>query len=211
MNKNKGITKFFGKHTYNKLYTYDEFSELSENEIKNADVNLLSDQEKIYLEYSKINLQRTTRIHKTFKPNDNVVKLIMQFDKPQTWLMITEHWCGDSAQNLPYFVMYAKFNPLINIQIVLRDSNLEAIDDYFNSPTARSIPKIIGFDENGDELFIWGARPKIAQDLVMQLKAEGFSKEEFNEKLHLWYGRNRGKELEKEMISLFSTLLKKIV
>lgn len=206
---NKAINKFFGKHKITKTYSYDEFTKLSEHKINNADESLLSDDEKFYLEYSKINLVRTNRINKTFKPNEDVVDLIKQLNKPQTWLVVTENWCGDSAQNLPYFAKYAEFSPNINLQIILRDSNLEAVDEYFNSPTARSIPKIIGFDEDGDEIFIWGARPKIAQDLVMQLKAEGFSKEEFNEKLHLWYGRNRGKELEKEMIALFNSLLKK--
>lgn len=57
---------------------------------------------------------------------------------------------------------------------------------------------------------IRGPRPKFAQDLVNQLKSEGF-KEKFNEQLHLWYGRNRGKELELEMINLFTGVLSKIL
>jgi hypothetical protein len=34
------------------------------------------------------------------------------------------------------------------------------------------------------------------------LKSEGIVKPELYEKLHLWYGRNRGKEIEGEMLKL---------
>jgi len=90
--------------------------------------------------------------------------------------------------------------------VVLRDSNLETIDNYFSEGNPRSIPKIVVFDKDANELFIWGPRPKFAQDLAQQLKAEGYSNKEFNEKLHLWYGRNRVKELEKELAALFKNI-----
>ena len=63
----------------------------------------------------------------------------------------------------------------------------------------------MGVDSNGNEIFTWGARPKVAQELVSKLKDEGFSKEDFNHKLHLWYGKNRGKELEKELVILLNS------
>lgn len=201
---NLGITNFFKESEIGKLYTYAEFIKLSEDKIKNTDVDKLSEHDKIYYNHTKINLQRTNRINKTFTPNTQLVEIFNNFKSAQTWLIITEDWCGDSAQNLPYFIKYAEQNKNIEIFIILRDSNLEAVDNYFNSKTARSIPKIIGFDENGKELFVWGSRPKFAQDLVQQLKSEGYSSGEFTEQLHLWYGRNRGKELELEMINLFT-------
>ncbi len=203
---NNALKVFFGKNKIEKLYSYDEFLILSEKRINNNITDSLSDHDRNLLEYAKINWQRTKRVEKTFKPNSELIKIIEKIEKPQTWLVITEDWCGDSAQNLGYFINYAKYSSKIEIIIILRDSNIEAVDEYFNSPTARSIPKIIGFDEAGKELFVWGARPKVAQDLVNQLKAEGYSNNEFNEKLHLWYGRNRGKELEKEIMGIFNNL-----
>ncbi len=205
---NNAVKKFFNGFEVGKLYSYKEYIEDSEQKIIGSNEELLTDKEKINLNYRKINLQRTKRIQKIFKPDSELVEIIQKFDKPQTWLIITEDWCGDSAQNLPYFIKYAEFNSNIEIIIILRDSNLEAIDNYFKSNKGRSIPKVIGFDEEGNELFIWGARPKVAQDLVSQLRAEGYTKEQFNEQLHLWYGRNRGKELLHEMKILFSKILK---
>jgi len=203
----KVINNFFKNHEMTKIYTYSEFMELSESNINNAIVEDLDEQGKIYHEYRKLNMHRINRIQKVFKPNEQIVSKIKQIKNPQTWLVVTEDWCGDSAQNLPYFVKYLEYNPKISLRIILRDQNLDVIDAYIKDGNPRSIPKIIGFDENGNQLFIWGPRPKFAQDLVQQLKSEGYSKKEFNEKLHLWYGRNRGKELEIELLKLFSNLV----
>ncbi len=200
------ISKFFKDSQPNKIYTYEEYINLSEDKINNTNVEELEGQEKIYFEYRKMNLHRTNRIQKTFKPDEELVDKIKNISKPQTWLVITEDWCGDSAQNLPYILSYIENNPLIELLIILRDSNLEAIDNYFVEGNPRSIPKIISFDEDGNELFIWGPRPKFAQDLVQQLKAEGYTKDEFNKELHLWYGRNKGKELEKELVAIFNNM-----
>jgi hypothetical protein len=205
---NTAVKKFFNGFEVGEVNTYKKYIEDSEQKTISADEELLTDNEKINLNYRKINLQRRKRIEKTFKQDPELVEIFQKFNNPQTWLVITEDWCGDSAQNLPYFVKYAEFNSNIEIIIISRDNNLEAIDSYFKSKNGRSIPKIIGFDEEGNELFIWGARPKVAQDLVSQLKAEGYTKEQFNEHLHLWYGRNRGKELIHEMKILFSEVLK---
>jgi Thioredoxin len=200
------ISKFFKDNQPNKIYIYEEYINLSKDKINNTKVEELEGQEKIYFEYRKMNLHRTNRIQKTFKPDEELVDKIKNISKPQTWLVITEDWCGDSAQNLPYILSYIESNPLIELLIILRDNNLETIDNYFVEGNPRSIPKIVGFDESGNELFIWGPRPKFAQDLVQQLKAEGYTKDEFNKELHLWYGRNKGKELEKELVAIFNKM-----
>ena len=86
----------------------------------------------------------------------------------------------------------------------------QAIDNYFNEGNPRSIPKIVGFNEHGEELFIWGPRPKTAQDLVMQLISERYSNEEINKELHLWYSQNRGEELQEEFIYILKNITEKL-
>ena len=115
--------------------------------------------------------------------------------------MITESWCGDSAQNLPVVAKLAALNSNIDFKIVLRDSNLEFMDLYLTNG-GRSIPKLIAFDKNNDELFNWGPRPAEAQKLFSDLKKDGMEVSEIHKELHLWYGRNRGKEVEKEIAEL---------
>ena len=88
------------------------------------------------------------------------------------------------------------------MKIILRDDNLEFADEVIKEGNPRSIPKVLGYSENGELLFIWGARPKEAQAIVDNAKDEGKSKEEFSNELHLWYARNKGKALEEEFIAL---------
>ncbi|MEE9429671.1 MAG: thioredoxin family protein [Melioribacteraceae bacterium] len=206
---NKTIEHFKNEKQLPNYHTYSEFVKNIEFKLIEDNYNLLSDEDKNRLDIIKINFQRMKRIQKTFtkvissgKINTELVELISKIDEPQTWLVITEDWCGDSAQNIPYFYEYAKLNKNINFEIILRDENLDLLENYFTSGNPKSIPKIVGFDKNGNEIFIWGARPKVAQDLVMMWKAEGLDKDEFNKKLHLWYGRDRGKKLEKEIIKM---------
>ncbi|MBZ0200318.1 MAG: thioredoxin family protein, partial [Ignavibacteriaceae bacterium] len=67
-----------------------------------------------------------------------------------------------------------------------------------------SIPVFVAFDEIGNQLFKWGPRPQGAIDLIKQVKEAGIDKSALYEKLHLWYGRNRGVEIDKELTKLIS-------
>lgn len=156
----------------------------------------------------KLNLQRTTRINKTYEVDSGLKKLTANIKSPQLWMVITENWCGDSAQNLPYIAKIAACNPLINFRILLRDQNLDIMDLYLTEGKSRSIPKLVVFDEHGTELAQWGPRPVEAQELVKEAKAASKSKEDFIQDLHLWYGRNHGKNLENEFKVILEHLVK---
>jgi len=169
----------------------------------------LSKEDLIDLEHVKLNYQRSSRILRTHKINDNLFHLIKQISSLQIWMLLTEDWCGDSAQNIPYIVKMAECNSMINLRILLRDQNTDIIDLYLSDSNSRSIPKLVAFNENGDELFQWGPRPKEAQELVRKLKSEGLSKEEYILQLHLWYGKNRRKNLELEFIQIIEELISK--
>jgi hypothetical protein len=190
----------------NDFITYDTFQEQFKKQVSVSDLDLLSDSDKKYFEYRKLNFQRSSRLEKTFEPKDETKILFAQIKTRQTWVVITESWCGDSAQNLPIIAKLAHLNNKINFKIVLRDSNLDFMDLYLTDG-GRSIPKLIVFDENNDELFQWGPRPKIAKNLFIRLKNEGMEKSEINKELHLWYGRDKGKEVENEIILSLKQIL----
>ncbi len=193
--------KFFEEKRAHNGLTYTEYMKNTIEEIENTNTESLNEKDKKTLEYKKLNLQRSTRIEKHYTPSVELKEIIESISEPQLWMVITENWCGDSAQNLPYIAAAAALNPKINFRIILRDSNPDIMDLYLTNGN-RSIPKLVVFDEEGNELFQWGPRPKAAQDLFINLKNDGTPKLEIYEKLHLWYGRNRGAEIEKELIEL---------
>lgn len=185
----------------NSILTYSEFVDEFAKQIAVSDFNTLNDYDKNFYEYRKLNYQRSTRLEKTFIPTDETKQIFLNINQLQTWIVITETWCGDSAQNLPVIAKLAQLNDKVDFKIVLRDSNLEFMDLYLTNG-GRAIPKLIVLDKNDKELFQWGPRPVEARNLFTKLKNEGMAKSDINMQLHLWYGRNRGKEVEKEISDL---------
>jgi Thioredoxin len=183
------------------VLTYNEFVDEFTKQINVLDINTLNDYDKSFYDYRKLNYQRSTRLEKTFIPTDDTIQVFSHIHQTQKWVVITESWCGDSAQNLPIIAKLAELNNKIDFKIVLRDSNPAFMDLYLTNGS-RAIPKLIVFDENDNEIFQWGPRPIEAQNLFNKLKNEKIAKPEINKELHLWYGRNRGKEVEKEISDL---------
>lgn len=178
--------------------SYKQYYDLTKHEVETAIVDQLNEEQRKRYEDKKLNLFRMTRIEKQFSVSTELKNLMMKIKKPQTWLIISETWCADSAQNIPIIYKIVELNPLINLKIILRDDNPDIMDLYLTNGT-RSIPILIVFDETSNELFRWGPRPEEAKKLFAELKAEGHEKTYILEKLHLWYGRNRGKDLELEL------------
>lgn len=160
-----------------------------------------------YLEYTRMNVKRMNRWDKTAKVSSKMEQAVLTIREPQIWLVITEAWCGDAAQNIPYLVKLQEINPLIQIRFILRDENPEVMDDYLTAGS-RSIPKVIGVTADLKcELFTWGPRPKTAHEMVLEYKrdSKGLTYAEFSESLHLWYARNKNQELESEILPLIQS------
>ena len=154
-------------------------------------------------EFAKLNLHRVGRIRRTWKPSDELAALAARLEGPQTWMILTEPWCGDSAQCLPCLELLAASRPGITLRYVLRDDNLEIMDRYLTDDK-RSIPILVAFDSRGEELFRWGSRPAEAQAIITAALAEGLEKAARLEKLHLFYGRNRGRALDGELVAVLT-------
>jgi Thioredoxin len=184
---------------------YQEYLNKLIDDIIKIDPGSLDEKARNKFETKRLNLQRSARIMKTYKVSDNLKEEMKRINEPQTWMVITENWCGDSAQSLPYLALMAEENSNIDFKIILRDSNLDIMDLYLTNGT-RSIPLLVVFDNTGNELFRWGSRPKIVQELFLQWKAEGIVKPELYEKLHLWYAKNRGQAIESEFLELLKTV-----
>lgn len=152
-----------------------------------------------FVEYTKLNLQRMERLNKTIAIGEELQQCVKEIKAPQTWLCITEAWCGDAAQNLPLFVVLANLNPLIKVRFVLRDENTPLIDQYLTNG-GRAIPIVIGI-EAGKEKWKWGPRPSAAQEIVNEFKRHpNGTYEQMKTNLHAWYAKNKTHDQQKELL-----------
>lgn len=187
--------------------SYSQFRQLSERNVKSVNPEFLNEAEKAYYDYRKLNLARVSRLEKLYKPTDKALGIIQRISSPQIWLVITEDWCGDSAQTLPVIASLSEVNNKVNLKIVLRDSNLDLMDLYLTHGK-RSIPKLIAFDNELSEIFQWGPRPQPAKLLVDELNKQGLNKQEIIKQLHLWYAKDGGYSTESEIIELINKSIK---
>jgi hypothetical protein len=151
--------------------------------------------------YTRLNLHRTLRLERTWLPSPELSAQMKRLDRPQTWLVISEPWCGDSAQCLPCVMVTARLNPLVRLRVLPRDDH-PAVMDRFLTDGKRSVPILAAFDEAGGELFRWGPRPAAAQVVVDAARREGVEKIVLLERLHLFYGRDRGRALDAELVAV---------
>jgi hypothetical protein len=156
--------------------------------------------------FARLNLHRTDRIRRNWRPSGDLAALVAAIDTPQMWLILTEPWCGDSAQCLPCLEILAAANPHLTVRFLLRDVNPDTMDQYLTGGK-RSIPILVALDDDGSELYRWGPRPAAAQEVFDAATAEGLEKPAKLEKLHLFYGRDRGRALGAEMQTLLAAYL----
>ncbi|MGQ0540407.1 MAG: thioredoxin family protein [Blastocatellia bacterium] len=148
--------------------------------------------------YGKLNRQRMHRLEKTVELSEAVKSAAKNTNRKQIWLIITEGWCGDAAQNLPVIEKIAAESVNIETRYVLRDENLELMDRFLTAG-ARSIPKLIALDaETLEVLGTWGARPEAAQNMFIEMKQRGLEKPLIMENLQRWYNEDHGRSVQSE-------------
>jgi glutaredoxin len=147
-------------------------------------------QEKI--DYTKLNFSRTKRLDKTAEIPEESMEVFKNISEKQTWLVISEPWCGDAAQTLPFLNKISQLSENIDLKIVLRDENPELMDEFLTNGS-RSIPVVIILDEAFNVLQTWGPRSRAATKLVADYKEHhGKIDDAFKEMLQVWYNNDKG-------------------
>jgi thioredoxin family protein len=163
------------------------------------------DQSKAFLHYTVLNQQRMHRIGKLIVLEPAAAAMIQSILLPQTWLVLTEAWCGDAAQSLPVMHALAMLNPVISLRLLMRDDNPELMDLYLTKGVSRSIPKLIGIDTlTREELFIWGPRPTVLQESFYRMKGEGMEYHAIKEEVQRWYNKDKTASIQIELATLAS-------
>ena len=163
------------------------------------------DQKESFINYTQLNSHRMKRWDKTFKIPEGTIDLIKGFDKKVNWVVLTESWCGDASPTLPVMNRIAALNPNIQLRILLRDENLDLMEQ-FRTNGALSIPKLIASDaDTGRILGEWGPRPSIATQMARDFKEEhGLLTPEFKEDLQHWYNRDKGQNTLDDLLDLLA-------
>ncbi len=155
--------------------------------------------------YARLNVQRMQRIDKTVKILPEVREIIQSIQSPQTWLVLTESWCGDASQILPVLNAMAALNPAIGLKLLLRDENLELMDQYLTNGASRSIPRLIVVHSNTlEEIFNWGPRPAELQASFDAMRREGLPGNIITEKIHSWYAKDKTVTTQTEIAEMLS-------
>lgn len=155
--------------------------------------------------YTKMNDQRMNRWDKKINLEADLISRVASLPK-MNWLVITEAWCGDAAQNIPFIAKLANENPAIDLRFIMRDEHPQIMDNYLTNG-ARSIPILVMMDKNFNDLATWGPRPEPVQNMVMEAKGSpDLDQPKFIESIHKWYAVNKNQTISQE----FKQLIKHI-
>jgi len=162
------------------------------------------------LGYAKMNIHRMKRLNKTVEITEALNVAIKEFEAKKVdtiWLVITEGWCGDAAQNLPIINKLVEGSNTMELKLILRDENL-AIMDAFLTNGGRSIPKLIVLNkDNLEVLGTWGPRPAYAQKMSEEFrKIPNGDYSEFNKEVQLWYAKDKTQGTQSELTELVKEL-----
>jgi thiol-disulfide isomerase/thioredoxin len=192
------------KDSLDKSMSYQAYRELMSQLVEKHSTTG-NDKSEDMVNYTKLNDQRMKRWDKTVKVSDKIKEELANLDTKQTWMVITESWCGDAAHVVPVFNKVAELNPNINFRVVLRDEN-DALMNQFLTNGGKAIPKLILIDEASNSVInSYGPRPSEATQLVLDFKAKhGAITTEFKEELQRWYNKDKGQNVISDLMNLLT-------
>ncbi len=185
-----------------KAFTYKTYNELIQDLYAEGRTTN-DDNSESQLNYTKLNLQRISRWDKRAKLDPELQKAAENISQKSTWLVITEGWCGDAAQILPFINKVAELNDHIELKLILRDQYPEIMDEFLTNGS-RAIPIIVMMDSDSLEILgVWGPRPEVIQKEYLAKKRDpGYENEKASEDLHLWYAKDKGRTTQQELKTL---------
>jgi hypothetical protein len=86
-------------------------------------------------------------------------------------IVLTADWCGDAMLCVPIFRRIAEAAGF-DARFLIRDENLELMDQYLTNGKSRSIPIFIFIDKDGNERAVWGPRAPEVQKMVEEARSQ---------------------------------------
>ncbi|MEH7117536.1 thioredoxin family protein, partial [Neobacillus vireti] len=124
-----------------------------------------------YIHSMKQNKEEMLTIYEKFNlTSEDQSKLGDLREKHIRVIALSEDWCGDALLNNPILMKIAEAAGM-EVRFVLRDQNLELMDQYLTNGTSRAIPIYVFINKQGKEVAVWGPRAAEMQALVMERRA----------------------------------------
>jgi Thioredoxin len=86
-------------------------------------------------------------------------------------LMLAENWCGDVHRNSPMLARIVEAMPHCELRVFFRDQNMDLTDLYLNNGY-RSIPVLVFFDQDWNEVARWIERPHVATQRSFAIRSK---------------------------------------
>lgn len=86
--------------------------------------------------------------------------------EPLRILVLTEDWCGDSAQLVPVLVRLAREVPTVEVRVLLRDQHRDLNEQFPRADGYLAIPVIIVMDRDGELIGSLVERPARATEEI---------------------------------------------
>lgn len=192
-------TSIINRGIIENAYTYQEYRDMIDERMAEGKTTGDNHSEAM-LHYTKMNVHRMGRLDKRVKLIEDVKAALDGVERKLIWLVLTEAWCGDAAQSLSAIQKMADYSENVQARYILRDENLDVMDQFLTNGRSRSIPKLICLDAHSLEVLgTWGPRSEKAQKLYNELQsAEGLTYQDVAEKLHKWYAKDRTESMQAE-------------
>jgi hypothetical protein len=104
---------------------------------------------------------RTEDFYAKSKLTDEERKFFGGINQVRYTLMLAENWCGDVHRNSPLIAHICEAMPGNELRVFFRDQNLDLTDAFLNNGF-RSIPVVVFFDKDWNEIGRWVERAHVA-------------------------------------------------
>ncbi|MDC0303556.1 thioredoxin family protein [Flavobacteriales bacterium] len=189
------------KEQFESGYTYEEYRNLIDDKLA-LGLTTGDSTDEDYLGHTKMSVFRMNRWDKNIQLNSVLKSQLEDLPQPVNWLLLSEGWCGDASQNVPFLNNMAEASSNIRLRILLRDQQLDIMDQHLTDG-GRAIPKLVILDAEMKEIATWGPRPAEIQEKVRVGKSEnGMNSEEIGIMVQKWYAKDKGATIEKEMLEI---------
>ena len=153
-----------------------------------------------YLDTVEKNREMWHDVYQRVRLPEEVVAEASQMPGGWHLVALSEDWCGDAVNTLPVISRLAD-EAGWDMRVFGRDDNPDLMDSHLTNGRSRSIPIVIVYDEDFNEVGWWGPRPEEIQSWVMDEGLSMSSPERYKE-IRRWYAKDRGRTTLSEILGI---------